>query len=306
MGRITDAVVVGARTVRRLPMPGRVYTQGLAGARRALPPSGVQKTHAVDVEMIDRTRTVWLDRHLAENGVIIHLHGGAFVSGPFVGDWQWLSQQADARQCAGLMVDYRLAPDHQHPVALEDCAAVIRELAERGVLTDAPWILSGHNAGGGLVLSLAALARHGQELSDDGGRIPVPAGLVAMAPWLDLSLDNTTMTETGRRDPVHERRMLRAAARAYAGRTPLDAPDLSPINTDLTGLPPLHLSVGTHDIFLTDARIARLQLEEDGLEVHYREVGGRIGVLARLGSGEDIKRLLREQAEFIRTVFARS
>ncbi|MFC0675327.1 alpha/beta hydrolase [Brachybacterium hainanense] len=292
MGRIREVVLIGARTVRRLPVPAGVYTSSMREARRALPPGAVQKRHAVDVEMIDRTRAVWLDRHRADRGVIVHLHGGAYVSGPFQGDWEWISQLADAHECAALMIDYRFAPDHVHPVALDDAEAVLAALQERGTLAGAPWVLTGHNSGGGLALSIASRLQHRE------GAIR-PAGLVLMAPWTDLELANTGVTETAGVDPVHERRMLRAAARAYADRTPVDDPALSPMNADLAGLPPVHLSAGTRDIFLTDTRILRLQLEELDVEVSYREVGGRISMIPWLRKGEDVARLVREQSAFI-------
>lgn len=302
MGRIReavqDAVTVSARAVYRTPVPPVIYTHGLREARRPLPPGRVQKAHAIDLEMIDRTRCVWLDRHHADQGVLVHLHGGAYVSGPFTGDWEWLSQQAQALGCAGLMVDYRVAPDHTHPVALEDTEAVLGALGAAGML-DRPWVLSGQNAGGGLALTVAR--RLSAAAREDA--IPAPAGVIAMAPWLDLELDNTRISETGRRDPYHERRMLQAAAASYAGRTPLSDPELSPINADLSGLPPLHLSVGTSDIFLTDVRVQRVRLVEKGVDVRYRELSGRLGTVVRLRRGEDMRRLLTEQAGLLRELF---
>jgi monoterpene epsilon-lactone hydrolase len=286
--------------VRRLPLPRGVYTNALREARRPLPPGKVQKTHAVDVEMIGRTRCVWLDRHLADRGIVVHLHSGAFVSGPFQGDWEWLSGRVDTQQCAGLMIDYRFAPDHQHPVALDDTLAVLDTLAGRGILGGkdaAPWVISGFNAGAGLAAATLCSVRDGRPGLQN--TIPLPSLLVAMSPWLDLELNNTGITETGHRDFPQERRMLAVAAQAYAGRTPLDDPLLSPVNADLRGLPPVHLSVGTKDIFLTDTRVARLQLEQADLEVSYREVAGRLGVLPWFARTEDTGRLLREQDALI-------
>lgn len=296
MGRIRDAVALVGRTAYRMPVPAAVYTNSLREARRALPTAHVQKAHAVDLEMIGRTRCVWLDRHRADRGILVHLHGGAYVSGPFAGDWEWLSAQADAQQCAALMIDYRFAPDHVHPIALDDTSAVITALNARGLLREDGWVLTGQNAGGGIALTIA------RRIVDGELEAPAPAGIVVMSPWLDVSLETTGITETGGRDPVHERRMLRAAAERYAGRTPREDPDLSPLNADLAGLPPVHLSVGTHDIFVTDVRVARMQFEEQGLDVHYREVAGRIGALVRLRRGEDMGRLLREQEEFVAEV----
>lgn len=301
MGRIRetvrDVVTVSARAVHRTPVPPVIYTHGLREARRPLPPGGVQKAHAIDLEMIDRTRCVWLDRHRADSGIIVHLHGGAFVSGPFAGDWEWLSRQAQALGCAGLMIDYRVAPDHAHPVALEDTEAVLAALGEAGML-DRPWVISGQNAGGGLALTVVRRLADGGE----GPSVPAPAGVIAMAPWLDLELDNTRISEAGRRDPYHERRMLEAAAASYAGRTPLADPELSPINADLSRIAPLHLSVGTSDVFLTDVRVQKVRLVEQGVDVRYREISGRLGALVRLRGGEDMRRLLTEQVAFLRDV----
>ncbi|MCL6422579.1 alpha/beta hydrolase [Brachybacterium sp. JHP9] len=301
MGRIQDAVVVGARTVRRMPLPRPLYTHTVREARRPLPPGAVQKRHAIDTEMVGRTRCLWLDRHRADEGVIVHLHSGAYVSGPFSGDWAWLSAQADARGCAGLMIDYRVAPDHQHPVALDDTEAVLAQLAEQGVLAGG-WILAGHNAGAGMALAIARRLRDGEGAL---AGVPAPDLIVAMSPWLDLELGTTGISETGQRDFPHERRLLLHAARAYAGRTPLSDPDLSPVNAPLAGLPPVHLSVGEKDIFLSDARVARLQLEEAGLPITYREIPGRLTMMPGMRRGESMGRLLREQSAAIADALAR-
>lgn len=297
MGRIRDAVVTGARAVRRIPIPATLSHQALSEARRPNPPGHVLKSHAIEPEMIGRTRTVWLDEHRAGNGVIVYLHGGAYVSGPFASDWAWLSRQAEARGCAGLMIDYRNAPDHQHPVGRDDVESALAVLAADGRLAGRPWVLAGQHSGGGLAVVIARRLRERPE-------IPAPAALIAMSPWLDLELSNAGITETDQSDPVHERRLLRDAARRYAGRTALDDPDLSPINARLDGLPPIHLSVGMRDLFLSDVRVAKLQLEETGADLSYREVSGRLGLQLIPRKGEDIERLHREQAELLERVLS--
>lgn len=292
MGRIRDAVVTGASAVRRIPIPSTLTHQALSEARRPQPPSHVLKAHAIESEMIGRTRSVWLDEHRAENGIIVHLHGGAYVSGPFASDWAWLSRQAEAMGCAGLMIDYRNAPDHQHPVGRDDVESALAALAADGRLDGRRWVLTGQHSGGGLAFVMARRLRQRQD-------IPSPSALIAMSPWLDLELSNAGITETGQVDPVHERRLLRDAARRYAGRTALDDPDLSPINATLEGLPPIHLSVGMRDLFLSEVRIAKLQLEENRADLSYREISGRLGLQLIPRRGEDIERLHREQAELL-------
>src|SRR5699024_12091349 len=97
-----------------------------------------------------------------------------------------------------------------------------------------------------------------------------------LRPWPPSGCPTPAITEPDQTDLVHERRLLRAAARRYAGRTPLQDPDLSPLNASLEGLPPVHLSVGLRDLFLSEVRVAKLQLEENGAEVHHREINGRL------------------------------
>lgn len=292
MGRIRQALATTARAAARIPIPSAVTTHALREARRPLPPGQVQKRHAIDVEMLGRTRCVWLDRHHAEAGLIVHLSGGAYVSGPFASDWMWLSRQVDRADCAGLVIDYRTAPDHEHPIAIDDVLSALRVLADQGLLGQGPWVLTGQHAGGGLALAVA------QRLREDPA-VPAPAAIVAIGPWLDLELSNAGFSESGAAEQFHEQRMMLAAARAYAGRTPLSDPQLSPMNGELAGLPPIHLSVGSRDLVAADVRVARLQLEEQDVPVEFRELNGRLAMRPWLRGGEDMERLQREQADFI-------
>ncbi len=297
MGRIRDAVTTGARAVRRIPIPSALTHQALREARSPQPPTHVLKAHAIEQEMLGRTRTIWLDEHRADQGIVVFLHGGAYVSGPFTSDWSWLSRQVERLGCAGLMIDYRNAPDHQHPVARDDVEAALHALAEQGRLEGRRWALAGQHSGAGLAVVVARRLR-------EDPTVPAPEALLLMSPWLDLELSNAGMTETDQVDPVHERRLLRDAARRYAGRTPLEDPDLSPLNASLEGLPPIHLSVGLRDLFLGEVRVARLQLEENGADLSYREISGRMGLQLLPLRGEDIERLHREQAALLARVLS--
>lgn len=283
MNRLKDYATIAGRTLTRTPLPDWAYSTAFGKMRIPLPGGKVAKKHAVDQELANRTRVVWLDKHKAGAGIIVYLHGGGYSSGPFAGEWRWLSQQVDARECAGLLIDYRYGPDYVHPTALDDTAAAITDLAPTN------WVLAGHQSGCALALGLV-------------NRLSVPkrpAALVLMNPWLDLEMTNVELSETETRDPVHERRYWKLSAEAYAGRTPLNDPELSPVNGPLTDLPPIHYSVGTKDIFLTDSRVVKLQLERAGVALTYREVGGRLSVSPWLRRGADIDRLSREQAVFI-------
>ncbi|MDO5644582.1 MAG: alpha/beta hydrolase fold domain-containing protein [Dermabacter sp.] len=292
MNRIQHYARIAGRTLIRTPLPAWAYTSTFGKFRVPSPTTAVLKKHAVDIELVDRTRVVWLDRHKAANGVIVYLHGGGYVSGPFQGDWEWLSQQADARECAGLLIDYRYGPDYVHPTALDDATAVVRALLAEATIAAGTWVLAGHQSGAGLGVALVA------RLEAEGANA-APAGVVLMNPCLDLALTNLELTETESRDPVHERRLLQVSAEAYAGRASLDDPELSPVHGNLGFLGPTHVSVGSKDLFLTDTRILKLQLEQADVALTYREINGRISVAPRLRRGADMQRLMSEQRAFI-------
>lgn len=298
MNRIKDLATISARAVTKTVLPDWVYTSTFGKARVANPPSAVRKKHAIDIELINRTRVVWLDKHRSAQGVIVYIHAGGYVSGPFYGEWEWASAQADARQCAALIIDYRYAPDYPHPAALDDCRAVLGELSSKGVLTDGSYVIAGHRSGAGLAFSI--VANRLSEAAKQFDQVSMPAAIVAMNPWLDLELGNLELSQTaGEKDPVHERQMLKLAIKCYAGRASLEDPELNPVYADLSVLPPVHYSVGVKDIFLTDARVQKLHLEQDKVQLKYREVPGNINITPRLRRGEDMQRLLREQSVFI-------
>lgn len=166
--------------------------------------------------------------------VVVYLHGGGYCTGspwshrPLLGP---LTRTTKARVVA---VDYRLAPEHPCPAAIDDALAVLRALLDSGVAPSRLW-LAGDSAGGGLTLATLVAAR-------DAG-LPRLAGAVPISPWTDL-----TGTQPSHAAHVHDYlpdpERLRVYARAYAGELPLDEPRVSPLFADLTGLPPLLVLVG--------------------------------------------------------------
>lgn len=150
-----------------------------------------------------------------------------------------LGQTAD---CRVLAVDYRLAPEHPFPAALDDCLTAYRWLLNNGV-PPGQIIIAGDSAGGNLTLS-TALA-----LGDAGE--PLPAGLVCISPMTDFKCAGETFY--ARKDPLMTPQFLIRLADHYAGQTPREHPLLSPHYADLRGLPPLLIHVGEDELLLSDA-----------------------------------------------------
>ncbi|HEX4791863.1 MAG TPA: alpha/beta hydrolase [Actinospica sp.] len=176
---------------------------------------------------------------------VLYFHGGAYALGSApdsVGLAADVSRRAGAKV---ISVDYRLAPEHPFPAAVDDAVAAYRALLESGVPGSSVAFV-GESAGGGLVAcTLVALKEAG---------LPQPASAAVFSPWVDLSVSGASATDKAALDPALTPEALRIRARDYLGdRDPATTPLASPIFADLSGLPPLLIQVGSHEILLDDA-----------------------------------------------------
>lgn len=177
--------------------------------------------------------------------VVLHLHGGAYCMGSPVTHRGLGATLSRTARGAVFLPDYRLAPEHVFPAALDDAYAIYRWLIDDRGVAPARLAVTGDSAGGGLAASLLV------RLRDEG--LPLPACYVGMSPWTDLAGTGASMTELDGTDPWLSARMVAPAARSYAGNAALDDPAVSPLYADLTGLPPVLVHVGGDEILLDDA-----------------------------------------------------
>ena len=199
--------------------------------------------------------------------VVVYLHGGGYCIGSLDSHRSMLTHLAAAIDGRILAVDYRLAPEHPFPAALDDACTAYRWVLSCGV--DARRVVvAGDSAGGGLTLaSLVALRDVGDLL---------PAAGVCLSPWTDLTQSGATMAEKADVDPMVHAEDLDRWAAAYAGADgDPSAPGLSPVFADLSGLPPLLVEVGTAEVLLDDAH-------------RVVERARAAGVAAALFEGEDL------------------
>ena len=211
-------------------------------------------------------RSVWLDRKLAPRGVLVHLHGGGYTAGPVAQQWEWLATVCQRCELAGLLVDYRLAGAAPYPAAVDDALAVATALSASGETAHGRWALSGDSAGGGLATVICRRLLTGEHAA--------PAALVLMSPWVDMRKTHPEIPAAESTDPMLSRRVLAPSVRQYAGARDLGDPELSPVEADLRGFPPVHLSVGTQEMFLPDIRLFRERLQTAGVMVDYLEQPG--------------------------------
>lgn len=174
---------------------------------------------------------------------LLFLHGGGFQIGSLHSHRSLVSRLAHATHLPVTAVAYRLAPEHRFPAAIDDCLAAYSALAEDGA---SRIVIAGDSAGGHLTLDLALKARD--------QRLPQPAGLVLISPWIDLALRGGSYTSRAEVDIFSKAPQLKAMARTYLGRD-IDptSPAVSPLDARLAGLPPIHIEAGDADITRDDA-----------------------------------------------------
>ena len=206
---------------------------------RACPPPDDLAVEQVRAGSVDMLRV--LPPGAAERPIVLHLHGGAYTMGSARGAVELAARLADAVGGWALVPDYRLAPEHAHPAALDDAHAAYRWLA--GEYPGSPVVISGECAGGGLAVALAVALR-------DAGEEP-PAALYVVSPFCDLTIaSQSTAAST---DPWLGRDRLRVLAASYVHDGDPATALISPVFAQLQGLPPLLVQAARQEALRDDA-----------------------------------------------------
>jgi monoterpene epsilon-lactone hydrolase len=181
--------------------------------------------------------------------VVLYFHGGVYVMGDAALAADLASQVARRTRAKAISVDYRLAPEHPYPAAVDDALAAYQALLQGGA-APSDIAFAGESAGGGLAIATLINAR------DHG--LPLPAAAHLMSPYADLTLAGTTMQTKRDADPLLSPQALQARVPDYTSGHDPALGLISPVFADLSGLPPLIIQAGTHEVLLDDAvRLAR-------------------------------------------------
>jgi acetyl esterase/lipase len=176
--------------------------------------------------------------------VVLYFHGGVYVIGDAFLAADLASQVGRRTHAKVISVDYRLAPEHPYPAAVDDALAAYEALLHNGI-APSDIAFAGESAGGGLALATLVNAR------DHG--LPLPAAAFVMSPYADLTLAGTTMETRREVDPLLSRELLQARVTDYTSGQDAALGLISPLFADLSGLPPLIIQAGTHEVLLDDA-----------------------------------------------------
>jgi epsilon-lactone hydrolase len=190
--------------------------------------------------------------------VIMMMHGGAFFAGSLDTHLPLASELAVRCNARVFLLDYRLAPQHPYPAVLEDGIAAYLALLDLDIKPQhMTWV--GDSAGAAHALSMAVYARN------EG--IPLPAGLVFISPFVDMTLTAGSLQTKVGIDPMLSPKVLARGIQAYYGEEPADDPRVSPVFADLGELPPMLIQCGTDEILLDDALLLESRAREAGVEV---------------------------------------
>jgi monoterpene epsilon-lactone hydrolase len=176
--------------------------------------------------------------------VVLYFHGGVYVMGDAFLAADLASQVGRRTRAKVISVDYRLAPEHPYPAAVDDALAAYEALLDNGT-APSDVVFAGESAGGGLAIATLVNARD--------HKLPPPAAALVMSPYADLTLAGTTLETKGKADPLLSREALQARVPDYTAGQDAALPLISPLFADLSGLPPLIIQAGTHEVLLDDA-----------------------------------------------------
>ena len=250
--------------LRNLPLEGRDIP--IEQSRAAFDAISNMFVLASDVKHetvdVDGTPGEWISTENAGSGVILYLHGGGYVIGSINSHREMISRIARAARARALAIEYRLAPEHPFPAAVEDATKAYRWLLKEGIDPD-KIVVAGDSAGGGLtVATLLALRDAGD---------PLPTAAVCISPWTDLEITGETMVTKADVDPMIRPDDAKFGAERYYGKTDPSHPLISPIKANLSGLPPLLIQVGTSEVLLSDSTRLAERAKAAGVDVTLEE-----------------------------------
>lgn len=272
-----------------LPLPASVLRQGMEFGSQLF---RVHPEAAVKALTLGGISTEKISSAADTRSAILHLHGGAFFAGSSRTHRAMASEIAVRSGCTVYMVNYRLAPEHPYPAALEDGLASYKALLAEGYAAE-NIMLGGDSGGCTHILALAVALR------DQG--LPLPCGLFMISPFLDLSLSNPSVARNKGRDPMVTAYSLRRGADGYRARLHAKDKRVSPLFADLTGLPPVLVQAGQDEILADDATQFSALAKRAGMQVDCRLYEGMWHNFQMFNAFSlTADRALDEIAEFVR------
>lgn len=239
------------------------FDQSIRRSQRAKtgpPPKQVRRRHRVEYFEVHGFDCYSIEpSDGAGDTQVLYLHGGAYVHSAETEHWTFAGKLVEALGCRVVLPLYPLAPGYQY----DETLSMVRAVYDRCIADASDRVVMGDSAGGALAVTLA------RGLRDEGG--PVPANLVLISPWLDITMADPAVPILDQRDPYLSTPGLLEAGSLYAGELDPHDERVSPIYGRFDGLGRISVFVGTRDVLLRDSRRLRDIAENHGLPIDYHE-----------------------------------
>ena len=261
------------------------YETFLHMKRKCVPHKLMQNMFRISSKEV-KGKKVWkLSPLKDESGLtVLFLHGGAYVTNMTPAHWFFIGAMVQKCNCSVLVPDYPLAPENHPNDVFSMILALYQDILE--TKTASNLIVMGDSAGGGMALALCQLLHEkGMEQARE---------LFLLSPWLDVHMNNPDIPELDPKDPILNIQGLIDSGVSYAGSMDRQSYLVSPLFGSLSGLPPIRLYVGTHDVLLADARKFMLKAEKEGIVLHYHEIKGLLhdGMLYPTPEGKSCREMI--------------
>ena len=285
------------RTFKRQPMTiAQLRASGRQNTRFS---NRIPRDVTVEEVWIDDIHAEWISPSGGDpDKVVLHLHGGGYVTGGIDSHQAMCILMAQTLKMKILLPEYRLAPEHPFPAALEDALKAYRWLLARGYKSSNV-IVSGDSAGGGLALATVLSLRNDKE--------PLPALVFCLSPWADLTLTSQSHFINAEAESILTIGTLKEWSLAYTAENNLRNPLVSPVYAGFHNFPPLIIQVGSDEILLDDARTLADKAGADGVDVTLRIWDGMFHAWPALGGMiPESKKAFEEMGTFIHNHYCKS
>lgn len=227
-----------------------------------------------EIEMVDHMDALWIRPNNIDNdSVILYLHGGGYGMGSIKSHKKLAARIARAAHTQCLIIEYRLAPEHPFPAALEDSVSAYKWLLNKGFRPEKVAI-GGDSAGGGLTICTLL------KIKEEG--LPQPLSGFCLSPWVDLEASSVEIPGHQQYDPFIDAESVKIWGKRYAGEN-VRNPLASPIHADLKGIAPLLIQVGTAEILLFENRSFYEKGRVEGIDIQYEEYKDMVHVFQTFG-----------------------
>lgn len=295
---LKKGIKLGVRTLKRRK---KLKVTGLEERRQLLNSTAkkwikMPPNCKVDPFQIEGIYSEWISNNqTAKDKVILYLHGGAYG---------YCSADTHRTLAARIMCEtgvkvllpeYRLAPEHPFPAAIEDTLVVYHWLLNQGY-DSTNIIFAGDSAGGGLSVATALLLKDRNE--------PLPAAVICLSPWVDLTSSGESYSKNKSKDPYLNVELIKGAALSYAGSESLNHKLISPVFAEFSGFPPLYIQAGSIEILKSDAEKLAQQARLAGVDVTLKIWKGMWHVFQMSRTIPESRQAIKEISDFVKKTFA--